>query len=224
MTKVLCSPVRPQMGSYLEMGDPILAVKSDVYFRFQIRHMKELQNAQIHLSQYRPANYGTIMALLMHMLRNIPHSPVARTGYLRDALRDVHYDKVMDEFGTFFLHELDLEKAVLLQIEEQDTDECVLAMGQLKSVAKIKEKRAMEEAVMAIEEPTVQFPVNPDIGPCVTWFPKELIGLVMKLLVFRRIHQFFCKSQRRYRAHPGAQELVVNLVERLDMSMSQTPW
>ena len=165
MTKVPHSLVQPQMGSYLEMGDPILAVKSDVYFKFQIRRMKELQNTQIHLSKYRPANYGTITALLMHMLRNIPHSPVARTGYLRDALRDVHYDKVMDEFGTFFLHELDLEKAVLLQIEEQDTDECVLAMGRLKSVAKIKEKRAMEEAVMAIEEPTEQFP----IGNAPTW-------------------------------------------------------
>jgi len=47
-------------------------------------------------------------ALLMHMLRNIPHSPVAQTGYLRDALRDLHFDKVMDRFGTFFLHELDL--------------------------------------------------------------------------------------------------------------------
>jgi hypothetical protein len=107
------------------------------------------------------------------MLCNIPHCPVAQTRYLRNALRDVHYDKVMDKFGTFFLHKLDLEKAVLLQSEEQDTGECVLAMGRLKSVAKIKEKRTMEEVVMAIKEPTEQFP----IGNAPTW--EEILSTIL---------------------------------------------
>ena len=74
------------METYLEKAKPILAVKSKIYFKFQIRRMKELQNAQNHLSQYRPSNYGTITAVLVHMLRQIPHSPVAKTGYLSDAL------------------------------------------------------------------------------------------------------------------------------------------
>jgi len=124
-----------QMKTYVEASNPILAVKSELYFRFQIRHMKELQNAQTHLSKYRPANYGTIMAVLMHMLCHILHSPVAQTRYLRDALRDLQFYKVMDTFGTFFLHELDLEKAVLpLYIEQEDSDECLLAMSQDKSI------------------------------------------------------------------------------------------
>jgi len=77
----------------------------------------------------------------MHMLRNVPHSPVALTGYLRDALRDLHFDTVMDRFGTFFLHELDLEKVVLPDIAQEDTVECLLAMSHVKSLKQIKDKR-----------------------------------------------------------------------------------
>jgi hypothetical protein len=153
-----------KMKTYVKQSS-FICVSSDTYFSFTKHHLGECQNVLLDLARHSPSNFGLSVAILMHMLRNIPHSPVAQTGYLRDALRHVHYDKVMDEFGTFFLHKLDLEKAVLIQIEEQDTDERALAMGWLKSVAKTKEKRAMEEAVMAIKEPTEQFP----IGYAPTW-------------------------------------------------------
>jgi hypothetical protein len=154
------------MRTYLEDGEPILAVKSELYFGFQIRRVKELQNVQIHFSKYRPANYGTITGLLMHMLRNVPHSPVALTGYLRDALRDLHFDTVMDRFGTFFLHELDLEKVVLPDIAQEDTVECLLAMSHVKSLKQIKDKRAMVATPVVDDEgPTEQFP----IGNAPTW-------------------------------------------------------
>src|SRR5258705_5461998 len=94
-------------------------------------------------SMYRLANYGTITGLLMHMLCNMPHSPVAQTSYLRDALRDFHFDMVMDRFGTFFLHELDLEKVVLPDITKEDTVECLLAMSHVKSLKQIKDKRIL---------------------------------------------------------------------------------
>jgi len=146
--------------------EPILAVKSKLYFGFQIRRVKELQNIQIHFSKYRLANYGTIMGLLMHMLRNMPHSPVAQTGYLRDALRDLHFDMVMDRFGTFFLHELDLEKVVLPDIMQEDTIECLLAMSHVKSLKQIKDKRAtVATPVVDDEGPTEQF----SIGNTPTW-------------------------------------------------------
>jgi len=169
------------MHAYLENADPILVLKSKVYFGFQARRMKELQNAQTHLSRYRPANYGTITSVLMHMLRHILHSPVAKTGYLRDALRDLHFYKVMDGFGTFFMHDLDLENAVLLGIiDEEDGDECLLAMSRDKSLRRIRERRLVDTEVVANEEPTAQFP----IGNAPTW---EEITLTMardpKLLI-----------------------------------------
>jgi len=144
------------MCTYLEDGEPILAVKSELYFGFQIRQVKELQNVQIHFSKYRPANYGTITGLLMHMLRNVPHSPVAQTGYLRDALRDLHFDMAMDRFGTFFLPD----------IAQEDTVECLLAMSHIKSLKQIKDKRAtVAMPVVDDKGPTEQFP----IGNAPTW-------------------------------------------------------
>jgi hypothetical protein len=153
------------MGTYLEHATPILAVKSAVYFEFQSRRMKELRNVQIHFSKYRPANYGTITSILMHMLRHIPHSPEPKVEYLTDALRDIHFYKVMDSFGTFFLHDLDLEKATVFGIEEKDGDKCLLAMSRAKSLRRVKEIRDMEVAVANNEEPTAQFP----IGNAPTW-------------------------------------------------------
>src|ERR1700734_2974196 len=153
------------MRTYLEDGQPILAVKSELYFGFQIRRVKELQNVQIHFSKYRPANYGTITGLLMHMMRHIPHSPAPQTDYLKDALRDLHFMKKMDKFGTFFLHDLDLQKAFLPDIAQADTDECLLAMSRLTSLKQIKDKRDMVAMVVENEEPTEQFP----IGNAPTW-------------------------------------------------------
>ena len=153
-----------QMESYMD-AQPILAVKSEVYFGFQIRRMKELRNVQTYLSKYRPANYGAITAVLMHMIRHIPHSPVAKTGYLRDALRDLRFHEVMERFGTFFLHDLDLDHATLSEIDEEDSDACLLSMSRDKSLQRIKEKRMAEVAIVSIEEPTAQFP----IGNAPTW-------------------------------------------------------
>ena len=153
------------MRTYLEDGQPILAVKSELYFGFQIRRVKELQNVQIHFSKYRPANYGTITGLLMHMMRHIPHSPAPQMDYLKDALRDLHFMKKMDKFGTFFLHDLDLQKAFLPDIAQADTDECLLAMSRLTSLKQIKDKRDMVAMVVENEEPTEQFP----IGNAPTW-------------------------------------------------------
>src|ERR1700679_2189360 len=109
------------MKHYLSRTNlPILAVKSEVYWGFQIRRMKEIRNVQLHLSKFRPKNYGTITSVLMHMMRHIPHAPVVKARYLKDALRDLYFNQVMERFGTFFLHDLDLQRGVLTCIDRKD--------------------------------------------------------------------------------------------------------
>ena len=41
------------------------------------------------LCKYQPLNYRMIIALLMHMLRNIPYSPITQTTYFRSALKEL---------------------------------------------------------------------------------------------------------------------------------------
>jgi hypothetical protein len=160
------------MQTYLEDANPILAVKSELYFGFQIRRMRELRNVQMHMAKYRPENYGTITSVLMHMTRHIAHSPVATEGYLKDALRELHFQTAMERFGTFFLHDMDLEHAAMPWIDEKDSDECLLAMSRVKNLQKIKEARGIEVAMVVDEGPTEQFP----IGNAPTW---EEISLTM---------------------------------------------
>jgi hypothetical protein len=94
------------------------------------------------------------------MLHDIPHSPVAQTTYLKDALRQLRYEDTIDGFCTFFLHNLALEHAVLGQIVEDNSDKCLLAMSWLTSLEKIKDKLLADKAMVVDEEPTKQFPIS----------------------------------------------------------------
>jgi len=114
--------------------------------------MKELRNVQMHMAKYRPENYGTITSVLMHMTRHIATRPSQHwlpQGCPAGASL-LHGD---EEFGTFFLHEMDLEHATVLQINEQDSEECLLAMSRFQILSKNKEARPVEVAIMADQEP-----------------------------------------------------------------------
>jgi hypothetical protein len=144
---------------------PILAVKSEVYWGFQIRRMKEIRNVQLHLSKSRPKNYGTITSVLMHMMQYIPHSPMVKTEYLKDALRDLYFDQVMERFGTFFLHDLDLKRGTLIRIDRKDSIQCLLDMSRSKNLQQITQEKAAEEVLAQNKEPTEEYP----IGNAPTW-------------------------------------------------------
>ena len=72
----------------------------------------------------------------------------------------LRYENIMDGFDPFFLHNLDLEHAILCQIVEEDSDECLLAMSWLTLPKKIKDKLLADRAMVVDEEPTEQFPIG----------------------------------------------------------------
>ena len=112
------------------------------------------------LCKYQPSNYRMIIALLMHMLRNIPYSPITQTTYFRSALKELWYEKIIYRFRTFFLHDLDLEHAIFNQIVEEDSNKCLLAMSWLISLKKIKGKLLADQAMVVDEEPIKQFLIH----------------------------------------------------------------
>ena len=70
------------------------------------------------------------------------------------------YKNIMDGFGPFFSHNLDLAHSILSQIVEEDSDECLLAMSWLTLPKKIKDKLLADKAMVVDEEPTEQFPIG----------------------------------------------------------------
>ena len=149
-----------QMNTYLEEF-PLLCVRSADFFEFQERRMLELSNVQFHMAKHRSENYGTVTSLLMHLMRLVDHSPIPMAPYLRDALMDSHYDQVVERFGMFFLHELDLEHGTIGGIDKEDSPECKFAM----SKTALASKRPISKKLFANTDPTAQFP----LGNAPTW-------------------------------------------------------
>ena len=116
------------MKRYLE-EKPFICIPSETYFSFTKRRLKEGQNVLLHLARYRPSNFGISTGILMHIIRHVCHSPVAKQKYLRDALRDIRFQEVMSDYGMFFLHDLDLDRHCIDEIPSEDPDECKMAMS-----------------------------------------------------------------------------------------------
>jgi hypothetical protein len=91
--------------------------------------LKEAQNVLLNLARYRPSNFGISTGILMHMIRATCHSPIVKLKYLNDALRDVRFEEIMDDYGMFFLHDLDLEHHCILGIPSTDPVACKEAMS-----------------------------------------------------------------------------------------------
>ena len=89
------------MEQYLE-AEPFICVSSETYFTFTKRRLKEAQNVLLDLARYRPSNFGISAGILMHMICHTCHSPIVKSKYLRDALRDVRFEEIRSDYGMFF--------------------------------------------------------------------------------------------------------------------------
>ena len=87
------------------------------------------QNVLLHLARYRPSNFGIFTGILMHIIQHICHSPIAQQKYLWEALQDVRFQEVMNDYGMFFLHDLDLDHHCIHEILTGDPYDCKIAMS-----------------------------------------------------------------------------------------------
>jgi len=117
------------MREYLE-SNPILWVKSGVLLAFLTRRMVELKNLQSMLSKIHPPNYKTLTCLIMHLIQHVPTNPSPKLGFLQDALVDIQFGPIIERFGLFFLHNLNLETGA---VEELDTIDSQEAHNAIKS-------------------------------------------------------------------------------------------
>jgi hypothetical protein len=110
---------------------PIIWIPSSVFFKFLTRRLVELENVQLHLARNRPTNYGTMSSVVVYLMRHIMVTPQVKHTFLRDALRDLRLDSVMERFGIFFLHDLKLRNEVLClrELPTEDSAEVIHLYG-----------------------------------------------------------------------------------------------
>ena len=122
-------------------SDPILWISSETFFKFVSRRFAELLNLQKLFALQRPLNYGTISTLLIHLMRYVMVTPHVTHGFLAKALRDLRFEEIMMSFGAFFLQELDAERGLLADIQEEDDLEVQQIYGKaIHNIGQKKEK------------------------------------------------------------------------------------
>ena len=116
------------MKKYLKKK-PFICIRLETYFTFTKCWLKEAQNVLLHLARYRPLNFGISTGILMHIIWHVRHSPIAQQKYLQEALQDVRFQEVMNNYGMFFLHDLDLYHHCIHEIPTKDPYDCKIAMS-----------------------------------------------------------------------------------------------
>ena len=67
------------------------------------------------------ANRGILVSVIMHMLRTVATTPQVRQQFLRGALKKLAYNKIIDDYDTFFLHDLVFDDDLPLSCLGKDT-------------------------------------------------------------------------------------------------------
>jgi hypothetical protein len=125
-----------QATDYLD-SEPILWIKSDVFFQFLSRRLVELRNVQLHLAHLQPSNYGIMTAVILHIMRSVMVTPRITQSFLGVALRDLRFNTIMNRFGMFFLHDLEIRTGTLKELHPEDTPAVLHAYARsLKSLKK----------------------------------------------------------------------------------------
>lgn len=102
----------------------ILWLESKVWFTFLAKRVQVLRDTQKILRSKDPANYGIMTGLFTYMLQSVIYTPTMVSSYVNESLALVLYRQVVDRFGMFFLHNLDLrmEKCLPEVLPEDDMD------------------------------------------------------------------------------------------------------
>ncbi|KAG8898861.1 hypothetical protein FRB99_007093, partial [Tulasnella sp. 403] len=139
---------------------PVLWIPSKLWFSFIQGRIEAIRDAQVELSNSRPSNHGTITAILLHLLRLTVVNPQFVHPFIRTNLRDLRFEEIIATFGMFFLHDLDIHKGRLPEVEE-DSREVLKLMGNTSKTSKLP----IHSHLDSIGVTSPDFP----LGPYPTW-------------------------------------------------------
>lgn len=155
---------------------PILWLPSSIWFQFLYRRLKKLSDIHERLYQRRehPPNYGILTGLFAFLMQSILFTPPQTDPYVTESLNLLCFREVVERFGLFFLHDLDLSlNHCLPEILRMDDADVYRSL-------KISTHRTKRLQLQHLQ-PHPQIEVNPDehpIGPTPTW--KQLENALQK--------------------------------------------
>jgi hypothetical protein len=143
-------------------SNPILWIPSHIWFHFLERRIQAICHVQHQLHAIRPPNCGILTGLLSFLLQSVLYTPPTTSPHVNESLGLLRYRQVVDRYGMFFLHDLDLIREICLPE--------VLPMDDLKVLQSL--------GVNLQRKKTIHKPHNPDLsshplGEAPTWAEVE---------------------------------------------------
>ena len=105
-------------------SDPIIWISAETFFKFSSRRFIELHNLHLKLALTRPDNYGTLSALILHLMRAVMVTSSNVPSYVQSALSSLYQNGVMERFGIFFVDDLDPNDMELINLNLGAEDGC----------------------------------------------------------------------------------------------------
>jgi hypothetical protein len=106
-------------------SNPIAWIPAKTFFRFSSRRFIELHELHCKLALIRPENYGTLSAIILHLMRVVMVTPSSIPPYVQSALHMLHEGRAMERFGMFFADDLDPDdmERINMNLGVQDGDQ-----------------------------------------------------------------------------------------------------
>jgi len=108
----------------------IVWIPSKIWFSFLAKRLRVLRDTQILLERREAPNYGIMTGILAYMMQSVIFTPTLVSPFVSESLDLLYYKQVVDRFGMFFLHDLDLTlENCLPSVLDRDDADVLGAMG-----------------------------------------------------------------------------------------------
>ncbi|KAL4064649.1 hypothetical protein J3A83DRAFT_4376894 [Scleroderma citrinum] len=104
------------------LSDPILWIRSEVWFEFLAQHIKALQIAQTLIKKLDPPNLGILTGIICHMIRCTSTTPIILDHHIRESLALLQYSRRTPHLDAVQQHD-DLEVLKLMQAKSRKRNE-----------------------------------------------------------------------------------------------------
>jgi hypothetical protein len=138
---------------------PMIWIPSSVWFSFLAKRLRALRDTQVLLESREITNYGIMTGILTYMMQSVIFTPPVVSSFVRESLALLYFKQVVDRFGMFFLHNLDLSRSNCLpEVLDRDDADILKTLG-----ARVRRKKKI--ALPSLEVDPDEFP----IGRTPTW-------------------------------------------------------
>ena len=156
------------------LSNPILWIPSHIWFKFLSKRMQTISHVQRRLYTIQPPNYGILTGLLTYLIQSVLFTPQKVSSYVNESLALLRFRQVVDRFGMFFLHDLDLDRKICLPPVLRMDDLGVLkALG--VNLNKKKPDRSLDLDVPTEDCPLGEAPSWKDVQRCIKEHPWKLM-------------------------------------------------